>query len=919
MKAFRNLFQNKTIEKLPLLFDGWPTEILLNSASIPEVFNRRLETSEALRVDVTYKGDYSPTLILALGKTGYWGLRQLLNQSDVYQAASAGILKIGLFLNLEDKGLELEGRTRKFLVTASQETDRRQAVFNSFDIDCLNPFKAWISDDIRMKNARIYLFCSLHDPLNGLLPRLLQVINLIGGFSTISVFLAAGLAANETGLSDAEAAGVLEELTRFCKKGDHVLKSLHGKQDTACIKDAELLHNLFLLGSDYVDALPGDYENTMVQALWESVYTLLHPSGKAIHRRLRKIIASSAIHSLNGVRLLSSCSVATLRAPLAELQKFVAARIAGMVLFDPAFGLFKDNGSADWEFAPENTHPFYSWLIEEDENIFQSEPFIPDKVENIIPAFEILIQNSLNRYLNFGGSLRGARNGMQTLSLAVTRIKVGANKAMKQSDGWKSLYPVIGNIQHQINMVIRSLENWRGTIFGTENVEAKHTTDGLANPLDILKSPDKNGPSLKDIVNEKEKKALDWLKTIGSRQYTYSVLDVKDEKKLEEFYTMALSVEEVKEFSDTLRQRFGWWCRWEGDEFKLSIVYLPDGWKPGLDKERACFKFSQGLEFFKAVFTASQLKAHAVSSHFTRDYFDGLLAIQRERLCCAGNIPFLGYDRKHAEEYQNLQNSKLGFLIGWDDNQANSMMRPAIDIFPKLATRDIKVVGGNESTRFTAFGLNSFIPLSDINIYKNSVDVFANHLFPHETFAQEYRGSLVNDGINPLFSAELGGTFWNRQLIMLFIRMLHYGLIFRDDTFSIGYGKPGGRWCVTDNDPFPQYTLAIGGQVENLLEAYQNFVLRFWVDPLRTFPEIKNDKLNPFLSENRVNYLNQLLKKCRDLSIGEQSLLTGEVVQWQMQLAQSTNNTYKQFAVIMAKESRTITRKIQDFSEPFFG
>lgn len=913
MNRLKQLFANRNSPPAaPDIFAGWPVVAAPVIPRFPQIFGNDL-IAEVINVGSVSPTKLTPAIIVALGQAGRLAVKELLKQPGVLPGIKNGSLSIVGLLKAGDNATGLDENIRSLNVQPTGTSLDRQAYAAGFRV---SDFNAWLSNyphSYREKKPHVFLLASLHDPLIGILPRILQMIVLQPWISKTFAMIAVDLPEGEFRLPDESAAGALRELTRFLRRDDHIIPGARGVINAEAVPERELLHHLFLVSRpDLNDGHHGSYTDTVNQIIVESTYTLLHPSGMHIHLRLSNARTKAAgLVSTLGMPVLSSCSVVTLDVPWMELQEYIASRVVDEILFESGSGLFGDREKI-WDPQMSEGHQVFGWLLGLRENINSFKPPRLEGIENFRAAFRAMMSNSLNGYLNAGGTLQGAQEGLKRTSTDLSTALSFVSSA--NTGDWAPVTELIKGMQADITKVKNAVEAWERVLFGTGSspVTASH----LDNPFDLGR-PSKNGeagPSLKEKSNNLRQESLARLMEICSRrQYLYSVL--ADREQVEEFYNRAVTRGQVDKIIESVRKRQGWWLKWEKSDLILSMIFLPDGWQPEQEQGKACFGMNQVIDMYQAVLNLAGSETGDIHNRFSPEYFDRLMLKGLHKLGEADNMPALQYVEDLALPYQNIQDCRLGFVFGRDSTQLIYIGGEG-PVFRSLAMQDADEFPGNESTRVTAFGLYNFMPLEAVKLFSSRRNT-ATYIFPEEFHADIYE-NLMSAREQELLTPELVCTLNNSNLVHLFFGLLFAGMININVLQPVNYGQAAGCWHIDGINDIPSYPLSSLGSITGLWEAYRNFVLRFPVDPRRVPIEI-NNPVNPFLPARRVNYFNDLHGKYSELQQSGVQVDERIIDGWQRELKQSNDRLLVQFSLIMKIERQNRFRPLKNFSEPLFG
>lgn len=911
----------------------WPPDVSISDSYIPDFLNKRVE--EDPNESLLYgnpASSFKPALIITLGETGAILSKELTQQPGILLNINSGIIQIGCVLPDKDS-IELDPSIHTFTVRHLPHQSLRKGFADGFEVSAFNHVLAWISDFAQRNQgpARVYLVASVYDPLVGILPRLLQLIKLHKGFSTSFAFLVADSPSRDTRLTDADAAATLRELARFLYKDNHVLTHMPGIPDSSINQEQELLNHLFVLGPDFEGAKNGDYEDTLGQALWESIYSLVHPSGEEIHQRLSNYLTHTAVYTRDGGSpLISGCSIASVRAPLFELQEYVAARMASDILFHEEYGLLDRARRIAWQINLADKHPFFKWTLDSNKNKHFPSSFEINNVDNFQTVFRCILSDSLNRFLESGGTLREIKNGIESVGKNIENSKTLLQQSQYSKYDLQRVLALLREMQADVNKIGKAVDLWGRSIFGSAFQHSTATRDvNLTNPFDTLQKSRATEISLQSIARDAESNALDWLKKNSQRFYSYSVLNVQNPQQVEEFYNLVSTGSDIQETADKIKRRFGWWAQWDKAEFSLSLIFLPDRWHPELARMAGLHNPEQIREIYEKIRKQTKIKSSDIRSHFTNDYFDMLMAVNRENLNDADQLPYLNFDLKTALMHQRIPGCRLGFVIGRDESQLTKIRSNGFRVFKHLASSDVISISGNENTRITAFGLNTYIPLTSLSTFKSGIRN-AQYICPQETIAREYEKIIEANpreykkfagerNLEFIFSPNIVSTMWNQSLVRVFFRLFFFDQIYLDQTHvsNLGVEFPG-KWQIKAISQYECYPLSDGGDIADLFQAYQNFVVRFLINPSR-FPVKTSDSSNPFSYKNRIIYLNLLRDKCR-LMRQSNSAINNEFLDGiQMRLSMSDKSLYREFGLLMQIERKNVSQVVEEFSEPLFN
>jgi len=299
---------------------------------------------------------YNPALVIGLGQAGETALRALINELSLDPAGPQSRLHLILLTEQSTQAWPGAGSLRRFeLGIAETPVGRRaegvrRSMLNRFlHPDFYDTFRAYLNGvqkelraDAAGQETRVIVIGSPAEAEIGLLGNLMLLLHNTGGGRGITnrMALLALDSATTSPLSTEEQAIALRELSRLTFLGPHVMPSRASQPDNAAA-DA-LIDYLIVIehagglsrSPQLQHAAPLDPAQAVSQAIAETAYLLVHPSGKKLWEGLQNNLNPAGdARRYTHTPFVTGVGVATLFVPIIELQAYVAARLAQAAIY----------------------------------------------------------------------------------------------------------------------------------------------------------------------------------------------------------------------------------------------------------------------------------------------------------------------------------------------------------------------------------------------------------------------------------------------------------------------------------------------------------------------------------------------------------------------------------------------------------
>lgn len=299
---------------------------------------------------------YSPALVIGLGPAGETALRALINELSLDPAGPQGRLRLILLTEQSTQAWPVAGSLRRFELGITEPPAGRraegvrQSMLNRFlHPDFYDTFRAYLNGvqkELRANAAgqetRVIVIGSPAEAEIGLLGNLMLLLHNTGGGRGIAnrmALLALDSAATHP-LSTEEQAIALRELSRLTFLGPHVMPSKASQPDNAAA-DALIDYLIVIEHAGGLSqsprlqhAAPLDPTQAVSQAIAETAYLLVHPSGRKLWEGLQNNLSPAGdARRHTHTPYVTGVGVATLFVPIIELQAYVAARLAQAAIY----------------------------------------------------------------------------------------------------------------------------------------------------------------------------------------------------------------------------------------------------------------------------------------------------------------------------------------------------------------------------------------------------------------------------------------------------------------------------------------------------------------------------------------------------------------------------------------------------------
>lgn len=947
----------------------------------PRILNQEISlTSKTMAVNDS-SVHYPAALVIGLGVAGQMALQSVIDQIEIDLHANVERLRFIQF-NYGKQVNPLRARHCKVTeinLKSNQSavkvvnTIGRGAAANAFMhapkfLDICTLFRDSLYP---LRDLRVYFVFSLREPAAGILANVLQLLkrNHADKITMITTFVTLDVPQGVTPLSDGETHAGLLELGRFTHRDIHVMYAPVGQAD-GTILNQTLIDHLFLVDAEFSgnpELRKKPFVENSGQLLSEVLYIFLHPSSEEIHERRKNILTATieATQQLN-TPIVHSFSLATLHTPVSELQAYVIARLTRAVLLGDPAQAQPGWSQADrnlpnakqlvksWLYPPENGHPFFQWLwnIKESSDLTSLPRIEVTEQDGYIALFQWLLLSGVNRFLEQEANLLIAWDAIGILIRQFEKVR-RIGEAIGFKDAQRPRWGIIRRILTSLTMTLQSsqtaLKEWLRVMYGDCLIETNDPKEPISTlASDIFQVFDEKVPGiqenneqhipLKQRVDADVQSAMEALKRISSGSFCISVIEVQDESSgVDEFYKQIVPSGTEGTAYTSLRQRLGWWMHTDNPEngiirVVLTAILLPERSLDPKIQVPMYYRVKEAAELLEQVRQLAAIRAQAVRAQMTEEWFNRRLWSKRQYLMRAASLPFLAYDDADVDAaiLQQKAGSRLGYIIAQTIPQGDKYWD---FLFNNLAQEQKRTLPNGEKTRFSALGINSFIPLKTLKIFRDGDSAYRHeanvHLFPQERNARLLEGEIRNDlsdrgetGRARQFCliAPIKTTLWNRSVERLFFRALACGMVRINNVHQGAFGVDPKRWQVKEFSKYSNIDLASANLPLGLWEAYRQFTLVLPINPFYAPPEI-NNPLNPFCPENRIGFFNSLLDHCDEaIKQPEVKNIITALLKNMLQMCRSSDQPVlaNNFYDLMVYELHHITEPIERFAEPMF-
>lgn len=848
------------------------------------------------------EGEYPPTLIIAIGKTGDQALALLMEkvlQDQTNRSASIRALlltesptTLSAAIGRQIRVIELQKTGMSYVTKGAMQSARASSNALFQQVINYKRYQEWLQENLLDlgSDVQVYFIGSLAESAIGMIGDALQILrnfpqNLgrTGLFSRVSAILSLR-ASTASSLPPDEIFAACREISRMTFTGPHRMNTSFGQ---SLVVESALLDYLFILDGSMPQTLEQHQEVDVAQLLAESLFTFLHPSARFLWENLINDLRSSGeIRQEAHQPVIHGAGTATLYIPLNEIKRYISVRLAYAVLYGEQKGLSEGlvkKSSPQTEPSLRGlarqfllngpfTHPVFLWLLEANSrNYFEA---IPDLSPKFISLFQAQVSHSLTHYLNqIPADLGHAKMALAWLDGHLS----GCEKWLNDGNLSRPNVPERSNFQYllfkwreTIQFLSADLGAWEKSLFSLNENESTLPSPTLnwrnANP-ESSNWRESSGAKTEDlpsgisaILKSQRAEAEIAISDSSADRIYRSVLaqSNQDINELEKYYTDTVRPElskigmEASTSFNRIRQRLEWWIHISPDRLpQLYLICWPASVTPAMTPPAdVCFKADQALTFSTALTQLAYSQTESLESDLTTNWFGRRIKLLADFLRRAEDA-YIRYDQNAAARFKNAA-TRRSYLISHDPLLSRDLVN---DIFPNTPRFDINELGGGQRTRVTAFTLRLNMPLSVITLLqefqRNYIEKQPEtiHLYDQERAATIYEKRLWKlNRVRISLSPEMTILLAEPQLVTLFFQALFTGVI------HTAHDEAGRQpyWIVNGVQEFSPLSLAPVGK-DGLLLALRRFALE-----LPNASDINQNPQNHFSSSRRLNYISAL-------------------------------------------------------------
>jgi hypothetical protein len=853
---------------------------------------------------------YNPAIVIGLGPTGGYALRQWVDLLEETHSGRQEMLRAALIADSSISIPQTECLTlhhfdpSKGTLNINRDTFMRPAdcrreethrlfcqprqftTFQSFLQVCLA--------DLR-KDVRVIIVGSLRESVIGVLGEVLQALRLIKNvdkspYSSITALLS--FASPAPMLDDDEMYAALREIGRFTYSGWHKMKAQPAMATGGDVIRSALLDHFFVvdwqgLPSQDIDMRRIPFEQGVAQVLSEAIFTLLHPSANDLWMHLVNDLAKSGNARKETRKVfVTSLGIASLHIPFTEIKEYVSARLAYATLYGERAGHPNEGliSSAPPGLSVQNrgeqlakrwlrngpcAHPLFEWLLAaSDPSYFRFLPGLsPAKFEG---AFQTQVTHGLQALLNDSsenGHLSQARSALHWLSGTLKRwgewlqISSAATEMVTEFAILKNLI----EIWHvTINDLDDQIQKWEDVLFRKQTENSLFPSLGVNNPL--------TPPVISEYLKRKLKQAQDALKTAADGQIRRSLTaDLRGHLvEVEKYYSDTIRPELSQYGLNSsaafrlVRQRLGWWLSLKpGYPPQLYMICMPQNIAGEGDQseppESARYTPDQAMQLVNTLLQITSVQEQRLAADLTGVWMqqqlekENQIAFLRQR----ASGPFLLYDENivAAQPYTHYAEERF-YLIAHDKSTANKYEQVVFFGAPALPNG----LAGGEPGRLTALSIWLNIPINAINAVHKAYESYFHqervHIYPQERLATFYERLFrsYNNGKWEECPPEFSMPLVDLRLVSLFCQAVICGII---DIVPDESGK-SDYWAILLDDDLLQNWKLVDVDNRGLWSALESFALKKTHDP-----ELNQDPTSPFHPEHRARFFENLDDRVR--------------------------------------------------------
>lgn len=875
---------------------------------------------------------YEPAIIIALGESGAMAVGQWLAQLSEDIAGPQRFLRVVLLCHdprvsipsdyqANVRLLDLAQARSRLQTEAALPENRRQELVALFNQAALNrDLDSFLQHSFKdmQKGIRLVVVGSLVEVETGLLGSVISRARRLskGGQLRTIVGLLALNSPDRNPLEEGELYAALREAGRFTFSGWHVMPTVTFG-DELVIAGGSLLDYLFLIEPPQMTMQDKEWQQASFaagvgQAMAESLYVLLHPSGKDIWTHMQNHITEAGnLREQNHEALFGTVGIATLHVPMREMEAYVASRLAYAAMFGeridrPGEGVLtvqplpehlvppsREVLARRWLQTGPGSHPGLNWFLAL--NGWEGLRPLPPQISELVPAFQTCLAHGLNELLNESSEhnqIIQAEAGLRWLSDYIHQIdswfKSMPAEHLTSSErlGFQS---VLNSWQGTVSSLIQQVNSWQRALLSvatdrvaTDSSRSRSSnTDWrqlIAQKRDLSDRPaafsadpisELLPQSLQAWIQQNQQRSQESLQqSLGGLVRRSLVAASSSEQDAAQLFYQQTVRPELMQLSSSnsnpfkrVRERLKWWVDLQaGMQPQLLLICTPATFQaagvsnvPVRESRFAPREVERlGATLLELGRMQFQGRGGIARDLTEREWFKHQVRQHRSFLHRA-NQPLLKID----EPAKRIYGPKPYLLAHKPDLFPEA--RPGI--FPYTHPSDVNEIDKNEASRFTAVGFWLHIPFGRLLHGKQAYETYHHreqyHLYAQERTAARYEQRIrLLTGKPMLLPPSLAMALVHPQLVTLFCQAAFCQLMqVQEDERHERY------WTLNTPGYFPPLKIykvgeAMGTQELDPLtiwEAWQQFALELPHDP-----SLNEKPAHPLYLKNRTAYLQAL-------------------------------------------------------------
>lgn len=848
-----------------------------------------------------------PSIIIGLGDTGVLTLRQWLEQTAHYENRSfdnVHILSVSATNQILLPKRLIQVRQIAF---AEGNTDKNLNPLDAFrQAASIRRFQEWLQSAlVNMRDIQVLIVASVAESEITLLGPILQMLRVFPESTTspyLNIVTLLSLSpAKQGGIPQGERYAALREIGRFTFSGQHKIMELPGRTET--VVHSALLDHLFLFDENTFRTQNNNtFDGGLGQALSEALFFLNHPSSKEFWGMLRNDGAGQFRQEYHQP-LAHAIGIKTFFVPLAEMQSYLAAHLAHVVLFGERPQDVMDQLISHQSVLSVDTisiealarrwlidngigaHPVFEWLW----NTQSSNQFAVPAISVLYnDLYAVKVSHSVANFLN-------EPSDVDKFEVAALALKVHSQRFEKilsslgNSSGDQSLHQdnfvrMLRQWKKASEHLGKSLEEWRkvftpsfaeDTVLTSSGQNSFTGTTSMRLRLDWQKTENKDNfrlptseQTISDLLRKAQKKTKENLLQLTGGKVRFALTHNAQSPlvDVENYYKDTVRPElshlgmKIGTAFKWVRNRLSWWIRLEpSQEPELLLVCWPSNVDVEVGAEPTpeyCYFYEDRQKIVDTVISLASTQISGLTEDLTGAWYTRRLEDAVVSLRDKADEVFLSYDENIVSNYVNADKRRY-YLVGKNRELTGRFIKT---MFPYRSPTEVNELDENDPTRFTALTARLNIPFSAIRDVDKWYESYSHlgylHAHPQERLATVYEDLIVRRlGEKIMLSPDLVLTLTDGQLVTLFFQALFCKLIRVEESGA----KRSLYWQVQPLGTFTSLDLA-PTSVNGLLDAFRAFTLEIPNDP-----NVERNPANHFHSGRRGEYLNTLLKETRSV------------------------------------------------------